>query len=81
MCFILYDHFEITIKISVTCSKNCFLGERLIVHNGKLGKFDVLHPCDRPRTPSLPVELNVISGVSICTGTGVMQCIWATFKH
>ena len=69
MCFILYDYFEITIDISVTCGKHCFLGERLIVHNGKLGKFDVLHPRDRPRTPSLPVELNVISGVSICTST------------
>lgn len=53
----------------LTCGKHSFSGQSLVVDDGELRQLDVLHPSDGTCiTSSLPVELNVISGVSVCGG-------------
>lgn len=51
---------------SVTCGEHGFLGKRLVVDDGELRQLDVLHSSDGAWiTSSLPVELDVVGGVSI----------------
>lgn len=57
-----------------TCGEHSFFGQSLVVYDGELGQFDVLHPSDGTSVASsLPVELNVVSGVSILGGRGTQQ--------
>lgn len=37
---------DLTLYDSLTCGKHSFLGEGLVVYDGELGQFDVLHPSD-----------------------------------
>lgn len=50
----------------VTCGKHRLRWEGLVVYDGELGQLDVFHPGDGAGVaPSLPVELDVVSRVSI----------------
>lgn len=50
----------------ITCCKDGLLGQSLIVDDGELRQFDVLHSSHRAAVATtLPVELNVVSGVTI----------------
>ncbi len=49
---------------ALTCGKDDILGNELMVHDGELGQFDLIHP-RHGIVFSSPVELNVICSVTI----------------
>ena len=49
-----------------TCGKDYVSGHQLVIDDGELRQLDPRHPRYR-RLASLPVELDVVCGVAICT--------------
>lgn len=48
----------------ITCGEDHVLRDELVIHDGELGQFDLVHP-SHSVVASPPVELNVVCGVTI----------------
>lgn len=55
---------ESCLFLAITCGEDDILGNKLMIHNGELGQFNLVHPC-YSIVSSSPVELNVICSVTI----------------
>lgn len=48
----------------ITCGEHHVPGDEFVIHDGKLGQFDLVHP-RHGVVASSPVELNVVCGVTV----------------
>lgn len=51
-------------NLLVTCGEDDILGDEIVIHDGKLRQFDLVHPCHSIVSPP-PVELDVVCSVAI----------------
>lgn len=59
--------FLFSLLLAITCGEDDILGDELMIHNGELGQFNLVHP-RHSIVSSSPVELNVICSITICDG-------------
>lgn len=59
---------HLSLSVTITCGEDDILGDELMIHNGELGQFNLVHP-RHSIVSSSPVELNVICSVTIWEGT------------
>lgn len=59
-------HYTSRQSTASTCGKDYVPGDQLVINNGELRQLDPRHP-RHGRLASLPVELDVVCGVAICT--------------
>lgn len=68
-------YIYIYVYSNITCGENNILGYELMIHNGELGKFNLVYSCHSISSSS-PVEFNVICSVTICEReqrTGIIE--------
>lgn len=50
--------------VAITCGEDNVLRDELMIHNGELGQFNLIHP-GHSIVSSSPVELDVICSITI----------------
>lgn len=51
-------------KANITCGEDDILWDEFMIHDGKLGQLNPVHPCHSTDSSS-PIEFNVVRGITV----------------